>query len=222
MNALPQFQSLLSPLELIQFESLETPTQIQAFLDRTPYSAEESNRSPLRVMRDGIAHCLDGGLFAAVALRRLGYPPLVMDIFPEPGTDDDHVLAVYKVHGCFGALAKSNYACLRSREPVYRSLRELVMSYFDWFYNIYAQKTLRSYTRLLNLATFDRYHWMWEDSGVDRIEKHLLAMGRTQLLSPEFIPLLVPVDPLTFAAGRMGVNPTGLYQPGKKKDLQGE
>jgi hypothetical protein len=218
MNALSKFLSMLSPLELVQFESLETPSQIQAFLDRTPYSAEDSNRSPLRVIRDGIAHCLDGGLFAATALHRLGYPPIVIDIFPEPGTDDDHVLAVYKVHGCYGALAKSNYAGLRSRAPVYRSLRELVMSYFDWFYNVYAQKTLRSYTRPLKLAAFDRYHWMWEDHGVDRIEKHLHDMARTQLLFPESIPLLVPVDPLTFEAGRMGVDPAGLYQPDKKQD----
>ena len=208
--------SLLSPLERLQFEDLNTPAKIQAFLDRTPYSPENANRCPLRVLREGVAHCLDGALFAASALRRLGHPALILDMFPEPDSDDDHVLAIYSAHGGrYGALAKSNYAGLRWREPVYHSLRELVMSYFDWFYNIYGQKTLRSYTRPINLAAYDRYHWEWEDRGADRIEKRLLSLARRPLLLDALLPVLVPMDPLTFEAGRQGVNPDGLYQPSR-------
>ena len=78
------------------FESLRTPAQIQAFLDSVPYSAEDANRCPRRVLEDRQAHCLDGGLFAAAALRRLGFPPLIIDLLPPPGRDDDHVLIIFK------------------------------------------------------------------------------------------------------------------------------
>ena len=96
------------------------------YLDSLPYIGEDLNRPPLRVMQDRQCHCLDGGFLAALALRRLGHPPLVIDLVPEPGTDDDHVLALYRVDGCWGAVAKSNYTALRYREPVYRSLRTRV------------------------------------------------------------------------------------------------
>jgi hypothetical protein len=112
---------------------LDTPIEIQAFLDSIPYSAEDANRCPLSVLRDRQAHCLDGALFAAAALRRLGHAPVLVDLLPEPGTDDDHVLAIIKQDGCFGALAKSNFTGLRYRETVYDTMRELVMSYFEFF-----------------------------------------------------------------------------------------
>ena len=128
------------------WQSLTSPANIQAFLDTIPYSAEDANRSPLRVLQERQAHCLDGGLFAAAALRQLGHPPLIVDLLPDPGTDDDHVLAIFRRNGCFGAVAKSNFAGLRYREPVYRSLRNLVMSYFEVYFNVRGEKTLRSYT----------------------------------------------------------------------------
>lgn len=128
------------------FESLRTPFQIQAFLDSIPYSPEDANRCPRRVLEDRQAHCLDGGLFAAAALRRLGFKPVIIDMLPTPGRDDDHVLAIFKQNGVLGAIAKSNYVGLRYREPVYRSTRELVMSYFEAFFNSLGEKTLRAYT----------------------------------------------------------------------------
>ena len=76
-----------------------SPYQVQAYLDSLPYIAEERDRSPLEVMLDGQAHCLDGGLMAAVGLRCLGFAPLIIDLVPEPGKDDDHVLALFQVDG---------------------------------------------------------------------------------------------------------------------------
>ena len=102
---------------------LDTPVKIQAFLDTCSYVAEYDNRCPARVLAERRAHCLDGGLFGAMALRRLGFPPLVVDIFPDPGMDDDHVLAIFKVAGRYGAVAKSNFVGLRYRDPVYLTLR---------------------------------------------------------------------------------------------------
>src|SRR4030043_2059171 len=105
MHPIEIFLEKLRESEKRTFTGLQTPMQIQAYLDSIPYSAEERNRCPMNVLRDRQAHCLDGGLMAAAALRRIGYPPLLVDILPEPGQDDDHVLAIFERHGRFGALA---------------------------------------------------------------------------------------------------------------------
>jgi hypothetical protein len=192
---------------------LDSPAAIQAYLDTTAYSPEYDNRCPISVLRDSQAHCLDGALFAAAALRRLGHLPLLVDMLPEPGSDDDHVLAIFRQHGLYGAVAKSNFAGLRYREPVYRSLRELVLSYFEWFFNLHGQKTLRSYTRPLDLTKYDRVDWMTSDRGADFIEKRLMQLKRIPLFSEETAARLTPVDPLTKQAGMLGVNEAGLFQP---------
>lgn len=213
MDPLSQFEAFLTPAELEAFRSLDSPTAVQAYLDATPYSAEERTRCPLNVMRDRVAHCLDGALFAATALRGLGYPPLLLDLLPEPNTDDDHVLAIFKQHGCFGAVAKSNFVGLRYREPIYRTARELVLSYFEVYYNVNGRKTLRAYTHPFSLARFDRYHWMWDESGVEVVEQHLYQLKTTPLISAEMAAQLQPVDALTYQAGMLVVNPAGLYRP---------
>jgi len=205
----------LLPEQLVLWGSLDHPVKIQAFLDETPYSAEDRNRSPLQVIQDRQAHCLDGALFAAAALRRLGYPPLLVDLFPDPGMDDDHVLAIFRREGRIGALAKSNFTGLRYREPVFRGLRELVMSYFEVFFNVNRVKTLRTYTRPLNLKSFDRLSWEWSEAGVDAIERRLLDMSRRPLLSPNLAASLSVTDELSYQAGMMNVNYAGLYQPKK-------
>jgi hypothetical protein len=164
-------------------------------------------------MRDQQAHCLDGALFAAAALRRLGYPPILVDLLPEPGTDDDHVLAIYKVNGYFGALAKSNYSGLRYREAVYRPLRELVLSYFEDYFNINGQKTLRAYTVPLRLSRMDGANWMWSDGGADAVEARLGKLRRIPLITPQMAAGLSAIDPLSFQAGMLGVNEAGLYKP---------
>jgi hypothetical protein len=192
---------------------LDSPAAIQAYLDTTAYSPEYDNRCPVSVLRDSQAHCLDGALFAAAALRRLGYPPLLIDLLPEPGTDDDHVLAVFRHNGYYGAVAKSNFAGLRFREPVFKNLRELVMSYFEWFFNLHGQKTLRSYTRQLDLSKYDQVDWMTSDRGADVIEKRLMQLKRIPLFPEETAAHLNPVDALTQQAGMLGVNEAGLYRP---------
>jgi hypothetical protein len=194
-------------------QGLTDPSKIQAFLDGVPYSAENVDRCPLKVLQDRKAHCMDGALFAASALRRLGYPPLVVDLIPEPGTDDDHILAIFKRHGYFGAVAKSNYVGLRFREAVYRSLRELVMSYFEQYFNLYGQKTLRYYTRPINLARFDHLEWTWKNEGLGRIEDYFSEVKQFTVLSAEMAAELSNADQLSLMAGLSGSNPAGLYQP---------
>ena len=195
---------------------LDAPEKIQAFLDTCSYVAEYNNRCPARVIAERMAHCLDGALFGAMALRRLGFPAVVVDIFPDPGMDDDHVLAIFKRHGRFGAVAKSNFVGLRYRDPVYLTLRELIMSYFEMFYNVDGVKTMRTYTPPLNLARFDRLQWEWSDAGADVIEQALLARRRIPLVTREIVTALVPVDPLTYRAGLLVANQDGLYKPKKQ------
>jgi hypothetical protein len=211
-----QLTARMTANEYAFFTRLDTPGRIQAFLDDLAYPSDtKRNRSPLNTLRERQGHCLDGALFAAAALRRLGYPPRLVDLFPEPGTDDDHVLAVYRQHGHYGALAKSNFTTLRARSPVYRSLRELVMSYFDGYFNQRQELTLRTYTRPVSLLPFDRQGWLWEDAGADAIETHLLGLPRRSLISPEAADRLEKVDPLTYQAATLVTNPEGLFRPGE-------
>jgi len=210
---IPTFEERLDAEQRRVFSGLSSPARIQAFLNQIPYSAEAVNRCPLSVLRDRVAHCLDGGLFAAAALRLIGHPPLIVDLLPEPGTDDDHVLAIYKCNGHLGALAKSNMTGLRYREAIYRNLRELVLSYFEDYFNVDGVKTLRCYTRPLKLQAFDKVGWMWSDAGADAIEHHFSRMRKIPVLSAAMVAVLSPTDKLAFQAGMLGANEAGLYKP---------
>lgn len=213
MDAIKQFDEKLTADERALMDGLDSPFRIQEFLDGITYPSGEENRSPVDVLRLRRAHCLDGGLFAAAALRRVGYPPLILDMQPDPGRDDDHVLTIYREFDCWGAVAKSNYSGLRFREPVYQTIRELVLSYFDDFFNIKREKTLRYYTEPINLEIFDEKNWLTEASGVDEVEAYLKQVDVVQLISPEQANYLSPVDSRSFKAGTLGINLEGAYNP---------
>ncbi len=139
--------------EIRFLKTLSNPDKIQAFLDSIDYNPNYECRSPRWVMKKRSAHCFEGALFAAAALQFIGYKPLIIDM--RAVNDDDHVIAVFKVNGFWGAVAKSNFTSLRFREPVYRSVRELIMSYFDFFFNTEGFKSLRSYSRPFDITYFE-------------------------------------------------------------------
>ncbi|MFZ4578659.1 MAG: hypothetical protein ACOYOB_09735 [Myxococcota bacterium] len=197
-------------------DTLRDPFAIQVFLDETPYSTESIYRSPLSVLRDRRAHCFDGALLAAAALRRMGEPPLILDL--RAHDDDDHVLAIFKRDGHFGCIAKSNTSVLRYREPVYRSLRELAMSFFDLYYNLDRKKALREYSWPVDLSVFDRFDWMGSDAGLERIATRLDTIHHERLLTPAMIAGLSLVDEKLYAAGLLGSDAAGLYQPTGKSE----
>jgi hypothetical protein len=205
MISISEFESRLTHNLLKTFRHLSSPADIQAYLDSMPYIAEELNRSPLRVMTDGQAHCLDGGIFAALALRRLGHRPLILDLVPELGADDDHVLALFRHNGNWGCIAKSNYAFLRFREPVYRSLRELAMTYFESYTSTEKRKTLRGYTRPMDLSPFAP-DWMWSESGIAEIAQRLYRRKTIPLISPEDAADLSLSDERFYQANTLGTN----------------
>jgi hypothetical protein len=207
------FERLLCRSERARLAALDSPAAIQAFLDGLAYSHEDIYRCPLRVLRDRKAHCYDGAVFGAAMLMRLGCPPLVVNLFPKSRADDEHLLAVFRRRGAWGAVAKSNVVGLRFREPVYHTLRELVMSYFEHYFNIAREKTLRSYTRPLNLAAFDCEQWLTRDETMDLIARQLSAMHRTALLTRPMIAELSAMDDRCYRAGLLGSDPAGLYVP---------
>jgi hypothetical protein len=192
-------------------DRLRTPVAIQAFLDRTPYSTDDAPRCPRRVLAERRAHCLDGAVFGAAALRRLGHRPLLVDL--EAVRDDDHVLAVYRVGGGWGAVAKSNCSGLRFREPVFRTLRELAMSYFELYFNTLGEKTLRRFSLPVDLSRFDRMRWEVDDAALDPLQDALISARHARLITPAQARRLVKTDRLSFRAGFLGANWRGLYKP---------
>lgn len=164
-------------------KSLATPWKIQDFLNSLPYNIEpdgDTCRSPRRVMRDRTAHCFEAALFAAAALRANGKPPLILDLVAV--RDTDHVIAVFRMDGCWGAIAQSNYSGLRFREPIYRTIRELAVSYFEDYYNPLGEKTLREFSRPVNLSRFDSMGWMTAEEDVWAIAEYLVDIPHTAML----------------------------------------
>jgi hypothetical protein len=169
--------------------------RIQEYLDRIPYNTEpdgDTFRSPRRVLRDGTANCIEGAVLAAAALRFQGDPPLIMDLTAVH--DEDHVIAVFKRGGAWGAIGTSKFAGLRYREPVYRGLRELAMSYFEHYYNLDGERTLRGYGRPVNLRRFDQINWMTSEQDLWPLAEHLERISHVSLLTPAQIRRLTPLD----------------------------
>ena len=192
----------LSPENFRVLRRLKTPILIQRFIDAIPYQYANTAWSPERVLRERGGHCLEGAMLAAAALRVNGHPPLLMDL--EAVQDDDHVVALYKERGLWGGIAKSNFAGLRFRAPVYRTLRELALSYFEHYYNLRGERTLRSWAGPVNLERLDHQHWMASEKNVWCVPE-LLIEAKHYPLFPEKIARTLPrLDRRSFEAGMHG------------------
>ena len=218
MTIIKDFENRLPDQLRATFQAFRTPADIQRYLDSVPYVGEERDRCPLDVMQDAQCHCLDGGLLAALALRRIGYPGLLIDLVPPHDRqgqklDDDHVLAVFRRRGCWGAVAKSNYAWLRYREPVYQTLRELAMSFFEVYVSIEGLKSLRGYTRPLDISRYDRLEYAWSEPGAAQLYEALYARKPIMLISDKAAAELLPVDERAMASSSVGVDFNWVYRP---------
>lgn len=191
-----------TPKELRKLRSLKDPHGIQKYLDDMPYHLADTAWSPRRVLAENTSHCLEAAVFAAAALRANGYPPLIVDL--EATRDTDHVIAVYRVDGHWGAVAKSNYIGLRYREPVYRTLRELALSYFNIYFNLRRERTLRRFSRPVNLARFDALEWMTTEKPVWFIAYHLFDIPHYSLFSKQIAARLHRVEERIFRAESLG------------------
>ena len=191
-----------SPFELRKLRRLKTPLGIQRFLDEMPYHLAGTAWSPGKVLLEQTAHCLEGATFAAAALRVLGFPPLIFDL--EADQDTDHVIAVFKLRGHWGAIAKSNFAGCRYREPVYRTFRELALSYFNTYFNLRGERTLRRYSRPVNLARFDDQNWMTSEKEIWFIAEYLCDIPHQRLLKRGLEKHLTRVDRRTWKSEMVG------------------
>ena len=191
-----------SRAELRKLRSLKDPHGIQKFLNAQPYHLADTAWSPRRVLNENTSHCFEGALFAAAALRVIGYPPLIIDL--EAEHDTDHVIAVYKQRELWGSIANSNYTGCRYREPVYRTLRELVMSYFDVYFNQRGERTLRTFSNPVDLSRFDKQNWTTTDQPLWFIAEYLFTIRHFKLLPPGMAKRLHRLDDRSFRAGCLG------------------
>ncbi|HOX47008.1 MAG TPA: hypothetical protein PK668_25655 [Myxococcota bacterium] len=190
---------------------LRSPAAIQDFLDATTYSSDHFYRSPRRVLRERVAHCADGAMFAAAALRELGHRALIVDLVAE--RDDDHLLAVYRLRGCWGAVAKSNFVGLRYREPIHRSIRELALTYVEAYYNMDGEKSLRGYSLPFDLGRFDALGWTTREENLDELIGELDHVRHFPLLTPAQRRGLRPMDRRSFEGYMHGTRMEGVYFP---------
>jgi hypothetical protein len=161
---------------------LRTPQEIKRFITHEiAYDHVWGTcRSPLRSVRDGKANCMEGALVAAAALQTISFPPLIVSL--SAVRDDDHVIAVYKVHGCWGAIAQSAYEGLKHRDPVFKTLRELIMSYFEFYINTKGEKTLRKYSRPVDLSRFSNLDWVNTETELWAIPDYLNEVAHVPIL----------------------------------------
>ena len=192
--------------EMRVLRDLKNPVLIQSFLDcEVRYNKEENGvscRSPRRVLRDRVAHCMEGALFAAAALEVNGAEPMLVDL--KAIRDDDPGRAVSRVDRHWGAIAKSNYASLRFREPVYRTVRELVMSYFEHYHNLDGEKTLRAHSRPIGLKRFGT-EWMTAEEDVWEIPEYLCTLKHTPVISYPMMRRLSQLDDRLRASEKFGM-----------------
>jgi hypothetical protein len=201
-------------IEEIEFlKKLTDPWAIQVYLDSIDYNPDHECRSPRWVIRKRSAHCFEGALFAAAVLDYLGYKPLIVDM--KAFNDDDHVIAVFREDGYWGAVAKSNFTSLRFREPVYRSLRELIMSYFDFFFNINGEKSLRSYSLPFDLTSYNKRNWATTDEDLEYIGDKVESLYHFPVVSENMIKKLSIASDSMLRAGLLGSKPEGLFIPKK-------
>ena len=176
---------------------LNTPIKIQDFLNKLEMNFEEHGDtcfSPCTVLQQKKAHCIEGALLAAAILRLHGHPPLILDL---EATDDDfdHVIALFKKENYWGAIGKTNHAVLRYREPIYKTIREIVMSFFhEYFLNSNGKKTLRAYSKPVNLSKFDKYNWINSADHVWFIPEYLTKIKHTKILNKSQIHSLRKAD----------------------------
>lgn len=195
--------------ELAALKKLSSPEKVQDCLDALPYRCADGHLSARAALRDNMAHCFDGSLLAAAALRRAGFSPALVDLCAV--RDDDHMICTFRWKGRWGAVAKSNFPGLRFREPIYRSVRELALSYFEFYFNMEGEKSLRHFSRPFELPDPSKINWETDDSKGDQIVALLSQIAHYPILAATQERLLRPIDQRFFKSQLVGVNRKGVY-----------
>ena len=190
--------------EFAAFKKLSTPAKVQDFLNRLPINFEytgETLRSPLETLRHREAHCFEGALLAAAIFWYHGAPPLLLDLETAPD-DESHVVALFKQNGHWGAVSKTNHAALRFRDPIYKTIRELALSYFNEYFKDNGKKTLRRYSDPINLLRFGS-NWLTSEKDLWYIDEALNTTPHSHLINKKMVNQLRLADPIEIKAGKL-------------------
>lgn len=194
----------LSGRELVIFKKLNTPRKIQDFLEELQINFEpkgDTCMSPRRVLRERKAHCIEGAMLAAAVMWFHGEKPLLLDL-SAVDHDFDHVVALFKRGGHWGAISKTNHAVLRFREPVYKTVRELALSYFHEYFDDVGHKNLREYSMPLNLRKFG-IEWITAEKNQWQIAEALCDISHKKIADKKTIVLFRRADPIEIKAGKL-------------------
>lgn len=197
--------------EAAALRRLNSPVTIQRYLDSIRYNIDDKTRSPRGVMATRRAHCFDGALLAAAAIEFHGGRPRLIDLRANDD-DDDHILAIFERHGLYGAIGKSNYTGCRYRDPVFRSVRELVMSYFCVYFNLAGRKTLREYSVPFDLAKVKDVDWRHTDDDLSPLGDRIDAIRHMRLIPTRIERELALADDRSFRAETLGLDKRGSMQ----------
>jgi len=195
----------LTNREMKLLKSLNTPKKIQDYLDKLQINFDyrkDTFMSPRKVIEKRKCHCIEGATLAYLALKINGYKPFLVHL-KTIKHDYEHVLAVFKKNGKFGAITKTNHAVLRYREPVYENIRELVMSFFHEYFMDNGKKTLRSYSAPVNLSRFDKKNWQTDEKDLWYIDKYLDKIKHYPILTKKQIADLRKADKIEILAGKL-------------------
>lgn len=190
------------------FSKMNSPAKIQDFLNKIPFNFEkkgETCMSPRMVLEKNKAHCMEGALFAAAVLEYHGHQPLILDLrSSKKPFDYDHVVAIWNEEGFYGAISKTNHGVLRYREPIYKSIRELVMSYFhEYFLSNNGLKTLREYSDPFDLNHFNKIDWRISDKDLFEIPMYLDKITHHEILTKKQIKNLRKADKIEIEMGKI-------------------
>jgi hypothetical protein len=204
MRRLTFQESGLTRAEYDTLKRLTTPAKIQDFLDTIPFNFEkmgDTHYSPRRVLSARRAHCIEGAMLASLALWIVGEPPLVMNLSPRMGKGDfDHVVALFKRGGLYGAISKTNHSVLRYRDPIYRTPRELALSYFhEWFLPKSGEKVLECYSRPLDLRRLGT-EWITAEEDTWHISDALSEARHYYFVPKALWRQMRPADPIELTA----------------------
>lgn len=200
-----KLKNIYSTAEQRIFSKLTTPAKIQDFINRIPINFEKNGEtcmSPRRVLREQKAHCMEGAMLAAAILEFHGHKPLVLDLVAKR-PDDDHVVALFQVKNYFGAISKTNHAVLRYREPIYKTVRELALSYFHEYFTHDGKKTLRTYSHPINLKQFDALQWRTTEKDLFAIPRGMDKLPHHKFLESWHARGLRKADVIEIKAGKL-------------------
>ncbi len=201
-------KSITTQPEFKVLKSLDTAQKIQGFLNKIPFNKEtkkETLASPLFTLRSNRAHCIEGALLAALALKLHGKPPLLMDLRAAK-TDYDHVIVLFRQNGLWGAISKTNHAVLRYREPVYSSTRELAMSFFHEYFDNKGNKNLREYSDPFNLDKYakkTKTDWISSKKNLWKLAEDLDAHRHHKIVNRRQIKNLRKADKIEIKTGKI-------------------